>query len=208
MDLGFSLIVSFEGFRRKLEMRVYCDGCPLREKKPVLFEPSGRVKVVIVTEGPRTALPEWAYFTVSNPTYRFLYTLLEGHMEGIYWTHVYKCPIEDAERYKDMIVRRCRRYLMDEVSAIKPSLVVAVGAHALRSFNRNASLKRFIFGEESRFRQKSLFGEFKLVAFPHPSGRNTLWNEIMKDLKKVERIESMRRQVIETVRSMTVSNQS
>jgi DNA polymerase len=55
------------------------------------------------------------------------------HLEWVYFTNLVKCRKQGAELGWDEI-KACESYLETEIELIKPKLVVALGAHAVRKW--------------------------------------------------------------------------
>lgn len=143
----------------------------------------------------------------------------EGEDATAYWIHVRKCFIRDEngeplyEEVKEALTKHLdkkalekltdsldklalmtcskSRYLVDEIKAVKPKLIVAVGKGA----------KNFLagFSQELQGKLKDVFvkqveGSFdveidgtatKVLVVPHPSGRSLFWTKLPPKTKEV-----------------------
>ena len=130
---------------KELENKVRCNSCPLKDKsEPLIFEPDRGVKIMVITYGPnRTEKPKVIASLVNHPTYTYLSALFGGNFRPeenatAYWTHLRKCFIDvvnENERGEiDMLAtKRCREsYLIDEIKAVQPELILAVGDRVVK----------------------------------------------------------------------------
>jgi len=190
---------------REIENKKYCEDCPLKDSYPLLFKPTRNVEVMVITEGPNKEASKEVIASIANhPTYNFLYALFQGKFKplneeaNVYWTHLRKCFLKIGEepnrrdytedRYQAM--RKCSKmYLMKEIKALKPKLIVAVGNKAKNFLSKYATeLKKKL--EEIVFKEGGIFNNIKieeittnLIIVPHPSGRNRLWVDLPKNAK-------------------------
>lgn len=176
-----------------------------------------RIKVVVVTESPWEIIWDVDLITsITNiPTFTYLYCLLGGEFRpkenaNVYWTHACKCPLKNvASSMKKRAIRFCSKtYLKDEIEAVNPKLVVAVGVSALSYFARETGGKRLRGGLRKVFLNQSngIYNEvrlgsavFSLAIAPHPSRRNRFWNRPPKEMVKVfkEVIKDIKEKILE-----------
>jgi len=172
-----------------------CSRCPLRSCKLLLLKPEtlNAVKVMVITEGPNRLEPiEVLASPLNHPTFTFLYTIFSGNFRpvgrgaNVYWTHVRKCFLDNGGFRKGReAMRLCQNYIYHEILALKPKLIVTVGASALKAIYKVSSDERIRDKLESTFlrQQDEIYEEvklenvkFDLTVLPHPSGRNMFWN--------------------------------
>ena len=175
-----------------IENKKKCNDCLLINMDPLIMKINEPVKVMVITEGPNRQQQVKNIASLGNhPTYTFLYTLFSGKAKfrgkepNVYWTHVRKCFLGNKEHTKNeekKALRLCRKvYLEEEIEALKPTLIVAVGCEALKFFQQSDSrlegrLTDIVFDRKGVF-GKAGFNDpyFRLVVVPHPSGRNRAW---------------------------------
>ena len=105
---------------------------------------------MVITEGPYRPEPiEVLVSPLNHPTFTFLYTMfsgnfrLVGHGANVYWTHVRKCFLSNGGfREGREAMHLCQNYIYHEILALKPKLIVAVGASALNAIHRVSSDER------------------------------------------------------------------
>jgi len=172
-----------------------CSHCPLRPCRLLLLKPESldAVRAMVITEGPNRPEPvEVLVSPLNHPTFTFLYTIFSGnfrpvgHDANVYWTHVRKCFLSNGGFSEGReAMRLCQNYIQHEILALKPKLIVTVGASALKAIYKMSSDKRIRGKLESAFlrQQDKIYREvevgnvkFDLAVLPHPSGRNTFWN--------------------------------
>lgn len=183
-----------------------CRGCPLLKMPQLIMKANGPVKGMVITEGPNKEEKDKHIASFGNhPTYTFLYTLFSGkakficHNANVYWTHIRKCFLtnkKDKRNDDKKALRLCRKYyLEEEIQALKPKFIVAVGRKALQFFRRHdyrlsGNLENVVFRKKGIFENVKL-GDlcFRLVVLPHPSGRSRVWaNLSSKDYNILEEI--------------------
>jgi len=114
-----------------------------------------------------------------------------GPDQTAYWTHLRKCFLDYEKGYEERnrggkeALKRCIEmgYLVREIEALKPSLIVAVGGEAKDFFSRydkrlKGSLGELLFkrDEEGIFEDVRVCeSTFTLIVVPHPSGLNRFW---------------------------------
>ena len=104
----------------------------------------------------------------------------------IYWTHFIKCPGEIRKKRTNVDLQACaKKWLIKELTELKPKIVVTMGANASKWFLEQANYKidwrEQIWKEfEAIIQKKPLLkssingNEFLLIVAPHPSGVNPL----------------------------------
>lgn len=137
------------------EIKKYDDpNCPLKTK-PLLFRIPKRANVMVITEGPNVEEKAENIASLANhPTFTFLQPMFKGKFRPLgrgataYWTHLRKCPLREApralgrttdedKRKGHKALRICAgKFLLQELKALKPKLVVAVGEEAKNFFQR------------------------------------------------------------------------
>ena len=164
--------------------------CRLLLLKP---ESLDAVKAMVITEGPNRPEPvEVLVSPLNHPTFTFLYTIFSGNFRpvgrdaNVYWTHVRKCFLGNSGFSEGReAMRLCQNYIHHEILALKPKLIVTVGASALKAIYKMSSDERIRGKLESAFlrQQDKIYREvkvenvkFDLAVLPHPSGRNMFWN--------------------------------
>ena len=188
-----------------IEKRKKCSGCPLlREgRRPLVIKPSSEdgVKAVVVTESPWEI--EWDIDLVTSianiPTFPYLYCLLGGEFRPVenantYWTHTCKCPLKNIPQ-KNKAIKFCSKaYLRDEIEAVDPKLVIAVGGSALKFFARETGDRRLrgklteVFLNQSKGIYDGVqlgSAVFSLAVAPHPSRKSRLWNKPPKGIIQI-----------------------
>lgn len=186
-----------------IEKREKCSGCPLLKegRRPLVIKPSSedRLKAVVVTESPWEI--EWDIDLVTSianiPTFPYLYCLLGGEFRPVenanaYWTHTCKCPLKNISKKKNKAIRFCSKaYLRDEIEAVNPKLVIAVGRSALKFFRRETGGRRLKKNLTEVFlnQSKGIYdgvqlgsAVFSLAVAPHPSRKSRLWNKPPKEM--------------------------
>ena len=189
----------------EIERQERCDNCPLKQRSgPLLFKPQHSVSVMVITEGPNRKESKAFIASLANhPTFTYLTALAggefipEGKGANVYWTHVRKCFIRDENRkpfYKEVKETLAKRlddkalancwvagYLGDEIKAIVPKLIVAVGGEAkdfLGRFDNKLSLTlEELIQTESKQPLEVNIDRFstKVAVVPHPSSQNRFW---------------------------------
>ena len=206
-----------------------CSHCPLRSCRLLLLKPESldAVRVMVITEGPNRPEPiEVLVSPLNHPTFTFLYTMFSGnfrpvgHGANVYWTHVRKCFLSNGGfREGREAMRLCRNYIYHEILALKPKLIVAVGASALNAIHRVSLDERirdklesaFLRQRDEIYREVKVEGvKFDLAVLPHPSGRNMFWNnppeESLAALRKV--MESIKGMLQERTSTLSLKHES
>ena len=125
------------------------DGCYGRvagKVKPIVFKSiSGQVRVMVITEQPRSArsdkgdLKDALTSGAKNSIPRRLVELLGNEFaesvineRGVFnWTHFVKCPGNFRKLKPRPLVRRCAEtHLLKEIRVLKPSLLICVGGES------------------------------------------------------------------------------
>ncbi len=202
----------------KIKMKERCAFCPLKNSKPLIFVPDRDVKIAVITEGPnREEDPELIASILDHPIYTYLLVLFGCKFSPTenataYWTHLRKCfiksrdnkPIVD-EKKGNAAVRICKNYLVDELKAVKPELVIAVGGQ-VKDYLYKISKDRRIAGNLREVFMNNIFENFRLgelkfdlAVLPHPSGKNRIWNEFMS-YKAREIFENVRDRILEILK--------
>ena len=166
-----------------------CSNCPLKKNELLLLNPKNidSIKIMTVTEGPNKREPIEIITSFANhPTFTFLFSLFKGNYNpigenaNVYWTHVRKCFLQEDKTSEKGAGRLCEKYLQDEISALKPSLIVAVGKSAYRAITGDKTKLLDVIQKE---RTNTLIHQTdeircELAVLPHPSGLNVFWNDI------------------------------
>jgi hypothetical protein len=176
----------------EIKSKKRCNGCKkFNEHDPIIFEPKRKhVKVMVISESPvRLKMPEsensykmsdpkfrqYAWSS-ANPLYLFLSYVFNGRFnsrEAIYWTHYMKC-YPGTGKGKHLYDNCAHHYLDDEIKAVGPELIIAVGKKT-----------------ENYLKENRIHNEIECIFFPHPSGQNRrLWLEKWEVL--VNQIENAR----------------
>lgn len=181
-----------------------CRDCPMRdpqwkgcEWEPLLIEPENPhlIRVMVVTEGPnRQADVEYIVSLANHPTYTYIYTLFKGQFKprgrdaNSYWTHVRKCFLDGSKKGKKAL-SKCKRYLKEEIKALKPRLIIAVGGEALNAVfeKRGLKLEEAFYSQEGGVYGKLVMDGFEceVSVVPHPSGRSRFWNQPQNETKRI-----------------------
>jgi len=175
-----------------------CSNCPLGAPgwvgsnwEPLLLEPEHpeSIGVMVVTEGPNRKADKKHLISMANhPTFTFLYALFRGKFEpcgefaNAYWTHVRKCFVNGRKGDGFRAISRCKPYLLEEIRALKPKLIVSVGGKALNTlFNRRGGVnlkKAFESQVGGVFDTLDIDGfSCEVSVVPHPSGLSRFWNK-------------------------------
>ena len=194
---------------RDIRGKAKCGDCPLKDKSyPLLFEIKKNVRVMVITEGPNEeACKDFIASIANHPTFTFLYSLFKGRFKpcgenvNVYWTHLRKCFLKIGEKpnqqdytedsYKALKI--CSEaYLLDEIKALKPKLIISVGDKAKNFFSQYITKLRRKKLREAVFKDGGIFYNiniteitFNLIIVPHPSGRNKLWTELPSNAREV-----------------------
>ena len=183
-----------------------CSDCPLRISDwvgsswpPLLIQPENLegIRIMVVTEGPNRKADERFLISLANhPTFTFLYALFKGRFKpwgedaNAYWTHVRKCFIDGRKGYGYRAILRCESYLMDEVMALKPKLIVSVGEKALNALFHTRGRIKLKQAFESQV--GGVYDTLYLQGFrcevsvvPHPSGLSRFWNNPPENAPKI-----------------------
>lgn len=208
-----------------------CHSCLLKEKRqPLIFEPDREVRVMAITYGPnRTEDPEIIASLANHPTYTYLSALFGGNFRPekdatAYWTHLRKCFIKDengkllitnfSEKTLDRKAREVcsREYLTEEIKAVQPELILAVGEEVvnfLSSISEDDRLKDNFKDVFLRQYGKGMLDNVKLkmgltvnvAVVPHPSGRSRFFvNSSMEEKEKIaEILESIRKNILKAI---------
>lgn len=125
--------------------------CPLGGGEPLIFKPERNVNVMVITEGPNEYQePEVVASLANHPTFTFLQAMFKGKFQPrgkqatVYWTHVRKCFLkrsrskvnkEDRRKGREALRVCSEKYLLRELKALKPKLVIVVGNSAKKFFS-------------------------------------------------------------------------
>lgn len=213
---------SLEEIWKLIEDKSLCNGCPLIDNPPLLFKVKNpwKIKAMFITEGPnRVASREFIASVANHPTYTFLSSITgckfrpmdgEGVDANAYWTHVRKCFLKPKnaknrkqnEGYGQQALKKCAyeaKYLLMEIEALKPKLIVAVGGEALKAVREysgskdlEGNLKELILKRGGIFHSIKIGSlETTVIVLPHPSGRNPFWNSLPDNAREIfEKIKS------------------
>ncbi|MEA1993787.1 MAG: uracil-DNA glycosylase family protein [Euryarchaeota archaeon] len=185
---------------RVIEKREKCQSCVLKKKsEPLLFKIDSEPNIMVVTEGSNIRTEKEFIASMGNhPTFTFLSALFEGNFHplgkntNVYWTHLRKCFLKDTtskyyDRYEEVkkALEICSsNYLIKEIEALKPRLIVAVGGKSISFFSKyDKRLKgniKDLFLEEGGIFPKVKINEMScdIVVMYHPSGLNRSWAEL------------------------------
>jgi uracil-DNA glycosylase len=202
----------------RIRAREKCpEECPLRESKPLIFKPEKPISVMVVTEGPsRETDPRFIASIANHPIFTYLYSIFGGRFKpmgpdsNVYWTHLRKCFLDYSKDAKERraegerALRPCiEAWLKEEVRALKPRLVIAVGNRAKRCFGFEEKLEKTVFEGEAEdiFRGIEFAGvTFDLAVVPHPSGLSRLWAGLCERRPNAPKIlESIRDRILEAI---------
>lgn len=110
----------------------------------------------------------------------------QGGFQRIYWTHFLKCPGVIRKKKATADLQACaNKWLIEELTRLKPRIVVTMGANASKWFLQQANYKKDwrerIWEEfEAIIQEKPLptlsfdSKQILLIVAPHPSGVNPL----------------------------------
>ncbi len=181
---------------RTIKRKKKCGDCPLHlHMKPLIMKAEGSVRGMVITEGPnREEDPKNIASFGTHPTYTFLYTLFSGKAKflgknaNVYWTHLRKCFLrngEDRRSDAQKTLGPCtENYLEEEIQAVKPRFIVAVGRKALKFFVKHddrlsKKIEDVVFRKKGKFPNVKLNDlRFNLFVLPHPSGLNQSWVDL------------------------------
>ena len=100
--------------------------------------------------------------------------------DGIYFTSVVKC-VKRSDDELEIMTRNCRPYLIQQISLIRPRLIIALGRLAFETLNFTSLQFAEALCVPLRTREHLLFSpfdyDFTLLAWPHPSGLNRWLNK-------------------------------
>jgi len=179
----------------KIGSKAKCQGCPLKkEGEPLIIEPEGlsKIHIMVITEGPnRRTDREFLTSIANHPTFTFLFSLFGGNFKpekdsaNTYWTHVRKCFINGNVESGRRALKPCSNsYLEDEIEALKPKLIVAVGKSSLDFLSKYDSRLEGKLNEIFKQQTEDIFNGVKIgsvnldiAVVPHPSGLNRFWNK-------------------------------
>lgn len=202
-----------------------CGDCPLKGNtyKHLLFKPCHPVSVMVVTEGPnRVENKEFIASLANHPTFTYLTALAggeftpEGEGANVYWTHVRKCFVQDetGQPLTDDVkgaLESCwaTKYLDDEIAAVRPKLIVAVGGKAKDFLGKyNSKLYGTLEGvlkiqaKSNQPMEVNINGFSTMAAVvPHPSGRSFFWKRPPPETKKV--LEMVRGEFLKIIAGMS-----
>lgn len=179
-----------------------CKKCPLHKtrKKPVPGEGPANAKIVIVGEAPG-AQEDATGRPFVGPAGKLLDKALQQngiHRDEVFITNVVKCrpPGNRVPRHDE--ARACLPYLVDQLRAIKPKLVIALGSTASNYIaNLPDSLhRRPSYAPIKEYRGRVItvkIGDiaFNLVSSYHPAAilRNRgLWNLLLDDIRLAKEV--------------------
>ena len=197
--------MKLEEIWKRIEKRLECNNCPLKEKSiPLLFKPASPVKVMVVTEGPnRIEDKEFIASLGNHPTFTYLTALAggkfipEGQDANVYWTHLRKCfikkkrdPLCSEDEVETALEICVKAYLFKEIEAVNPELIIAV-CRAKDFFNlKGVKLQEILARETKGPITVEIDGvSRKVMIVPHPSCLNRFWTDpppqIVEALQKV-----------------------
>jgi uracil-DNA glycosylase family 4 len=103
-----------------------------------------------------------------------------GARDGIYLTSVVKC-VKRSEKELEVMVQNCRPYLDQQISLIRPRLIITLGRLAFESLNFSTVSFSDALCIPLQSREHVLFSPFEyhfaLLPWPHPSGLNRWLNK-------------------------------
>lgn len=178
-----------------------CAGCPFLPRTQVLAQGSTDARIMLVGDNPTLTSPRGGSPFQDRPgsiitsALRRLQTMYINSENGTerwnslktFRTYAVQCATDDRPT-KD-VTTRCRRYLEQDIARVKPTVVVAFGASAMRSV---------LVGTKSKF--NDLRGTFIKTALKAPStpyyvyvtyspkavlGQPGLYDDLVRDLRKV-----------------------
>jgi uracil-DNA glycosylase family 4 len=99
---------------------------------------------------------------------------------AVYMTSVIKCVPPDETHFPTMI-QNCHHFLYEQISIVKPELIVTLGAVAYKelsftSFSYDQALCK-IYRSQDFLLFTPVGFHYNLLAWPHPSGLNRWHNE-------------------------------
>ncbi len=209
--------------------------------EPLIFEPDREVKVMVITYGPNRIESKGVIASLANhPTYTYLSALFGGNFRPeenatAYWTHLRKCFIKDEKgnllipnssgkplnkkeeiKLEGDIDKKAREictkvYLKEEIEAVQPELILAVGREAvnfLKSISEDDRLSKTdlsgIFLD-----QKGMLNNVKLnmgltvnvAVVPHPSGKSRFFvNPSPEEKEKIAKIlENIKENILKVI---------
>lgn len=108
--------------------------------------------------------------------------------QNIYITNAVKCRPPNNAQPKVAEIRACRDYLIDEISAINPKLIVALGLVAIKSLMDDTTLKINTSRGKIFYAPFETIKHIPIVVTYHPAGvlRNQDWiNPVLSDFEKI-----------------------
>jgi len=193
---------------KEVRDKARCDSCPLKDKsKPLIFEPDCDVRVMVVTYGPnRTEEPEIIESLVNHPTFTYLSALFGGNFRPTenataYWSHLRKCFIDVVDKNERGKIDRqateicCKEYLIDEITAVQPELILAVGDRVVKFLweisedeRLKGNIKGIFMSQKNEMIRNVELKKIELITnvavVPHPSGRNRFFMNFSSKEKK------------------------
>lgn len=147
----------------------------------------------------------------------FLFSLFGGSFKpekdsaNVYWTHVRKCFINGNVESGRRALKPCSNaYLEDEIEALKPKLIVAVGKSSLDFLSKYDSRLKGKLNEVFIQQTEDIFNGVKIgsvsldiALVPHPSGLNRFWNK--PPAETLEILMTVRKRLLEIADVETMS---
>lgn len=109
--------------------------------------------------------------------------------DGVYFTSVVKCVAKSSQQL-NIMVGNCRPFLTQQVSLIRPRLIITLGRIAFETLNFTAISFSQALCSPLETRNHVLFSQFgyhfTLLPWPHPSGLNR-WLNVEKNREALQR---------------------
>lgn len=197
----------------KIRAKSKCQGCPLeKEGEPLIIEPEelNKMHIMVITEGPnRRTDREFLTSIANHPTFTSLFSLFGGSFKpekdsaDVYWTHIRKCFINGNAKSGRRALKPCSNaYLEDEIEALEPKLIVAVGKSSLDFLSKYDSRLKGKLNEVFKQQTEDIFNGVKIgsvsldiAIVPHPSGLNRFWNK--PPVETLEILMTVRKRILE-----------
>ena len=162
-----------------------CDLCPLALNRTQAVPGSGSINtdLMFIGEGPG-AKEDQAGIPFCGAAGKVLSEMLEMigyNRDEVFITNVVKCRPPNNRDPLPEEKEKCRPYLDEQISLIKPLLIVLLGRHAMHSIIPDLQISK-VHGRAQRFKE--------IIYFPvyHPAAtlyKRALRQDLEKDFKKI-----------------------
>jgi len=195
---------------------------------PFIMEPKISQKILLITRDPSNIANNKLSFTGFENTFftnhilpliyknfkhenaknsiDYFMKFQEHFVNNIYWTHYSKCfpGINKTGNHKEPNSECARRFLIKEINAFSPELIILVGKNVIddflikRGYLEKDAFNNFLKNPKNKFDLKINDITYKYCFTPHPSNVNNRWKKKYNFLDAQENIQNEIFQLIDT----------